>query len=115
MLKTTPGPWGYDRSDGSIKCLNPDSDRHTVGRFHLGRHDDGNNAKPILADGQLMAAAPDLYGALEEGIGFVIAWLPHLYGDPNPDAENRLEQAKACAERARPRWQGREVSPSEHP
>ena len=65
--KYTPGPWEYDRETGEILCpaAKADGGRNFVGRFHAGREDAGQDARPRMADGVLMAAAPEMLEALK--------------------------------------------------
>ena len=60
----TDGPWLYDRADGSLAPRN-DSARNIVGRFHCGRLDDGSDARPVKADADILAAAPEMFAALK--------------------------------------------------
>lgn len=72
MTKTkhTPGPWTYDREEAEIRPVDR-STRGAIGRFHAGRQDGGNDARPILADGRLMAAAPELLAACELALDYL--------------------------------------------
>jgi hypothetical protein len=60
----TPGPWTYDAEAAEI-LPGPGTDKNFVGRFHSGRNDAGNDARPTKADAALIAAAPEMLAALE--------------------------------------------------
>lgn len=58
LAASTPGPWVYEKADGSIVWGSPDV--LTVARFHCGRNDHGNDARPSMANARLIARAPDM-------------------------------------------------------
>ena len=62
MTEVTPRPWHYDAAEYEIRSN--DSERHTIGRFHAGRHDDGNRAVPRKADAELIVKAVNAHDAL---------------------------------------------------
>lgn len=51
----TPGPWVYDMKSGEIRTK-----EETIGRFHTGREDAGNDMRPLKANARLIALAPNL-------------------------------------------------------
>ena len=63
--KHTPGPWAYDKKDGSIGTK--DGLTVTAGAY-------GYDIACSDADGVLMAAAPELLDALEKARPFINAW-----------------------------------------
>lgn len=64
LEKATPGPWAYEKADGSLVWGSPDV--LTVARFHCGRNDHGNDARPSKANARLISRAPDMAAALIE-------------------------------------------------
>ena len=109
MTEVTPRPWHYDAAEYEIRSNN--SERHTIGRFHAGRHDDGNRAVPRKADAELIVKAVNahdtLVAALDDLFG-VGAWLIgaiskgiHVTNDALVLMEDELEKARAALEAAK--------------
>lgn len=67
MGKPSRGPWVFDpeASELTIQDQQP-NERNFIGRFHAGQEDGGSDARPLKANGYLMAAAPLMLEALEE-------------------------------------------------
>ena len=71
MTEVTPRPWHYDAAEYEIRSN--DSERHTIGRFHAGRHDDGNRAVPRKADAELIVKAVNAHDALVNAATQIVA------------------------------------------
>ena len=73
MTEATQRPWHYDTAEYEIRST--DSDRHTIGRFHAGRHDDGNRMVPRKADAELIVKAVNNHDALVEAVDNFVTWI----------------------------------------
>lgn len=84
--KWTPGPWRYDRTNGS-----PTTGEHMIAGAKPGYlaevRDCGSG--DVRANTHLIAAAPDLYAALERALNFIA------------NTESEMGEALPCGDAAR--------------
>lgn len=103
LAASTPGPWVYEKADGSIVWGSPDV--LTVARFHCGRNDHGNDARPSMANARLIARAPDMAAALieaEAALALHQAWSDSE--DAGPDYGGQTRDTHPDGERIWRQW-----------
>lgn len=96
MSAHTKGPWTASLEDSEILPA-PGSKRNTVGRFHAGRGDAGNDARPLRADLVLMAAAPELLELLRKHLD----WFDGKF-HPGADEASFIAATRAAIKKASP-------------